>query len=444
LTAFVDGEVSARQRKAVQRLLHESADARALLQQFQENAKRLRDLPRRQLEPAFASRVLQSIAQRRVPHGRHRPMEPARPAVPAWVGLGVAASILFLIGVGSYLYFEAAQEWHNFQAAANRDAVTKSAQENALPEESPVSIAQQPDEPPSPLSETSQKPESAPKVANSGSQSPSAPEGHEAPEAKQPGGASKLAVPTPKRKDLEEVSLPTVAMNLPVRELDRANHQQRLHKELQPDQCYRLELTCLDKSKAVERLQTALRSRGIRLLIDQDASVRLKNRRLKTDYALYTEGITVAELAKILEQLGRSDKQAESKKRGDGQFDQLLILSLTADDRKELSTLLGVDPLQAQPAKHKAPLGVDIRQPISSGTVAQVSQSLAGQGTPRPEPGKPINAKPAEKLAVLLAYSPVRTKPASSKEIRQFLDSRPQRQAGTVQVFLVLRNVAGL
>jgi hypothetical protein len=166
----------------------------------------------------------------------------------------------------------------------------------------------------------------------------------------------------------------------------------------------------------------------------------LKNRRLKTDYALYTEGLSIANLGKILEHLGRADKQAEARKRGDGQFDQVLILSVTADDRKELAALLGVDPLHPLPAKPKTPLGVDIRQPLENGTVAQVSQSLEGQGTPRPEPGKPVAVKPPERLAVVVSYAPVRTKPSTSKEIKQFLDSRKEQRPGTVQLFLVLRD----
>jgi hypothetical protein len=95
------------------------------------------------------------------------------------------------------------------------------------------------------------------------------------------------------------------------------------------------------------------------------------------------------------------------------------------------------------PAKPKTPLGVDIRQPIANGTVAQVSQSLAGQGTPRPEPGKPATSKPPERLALVVPYPPGRPKPGSSKEIKQFLDSRKECPPGTVQVFLVLRGING-
>jgi hypothetical protein len=440
LTAFIDGEVSARQRKAVQCLLDQSPEARTFLQQLQDDARRLRSLPRQQLEPVFSSVVLQAIGDRRLHHGRHRTIELTRPALPAWVGLAIAASILLMIGVGSYLYFEAAQEWYNQQIAAKKESGANSALEHAQPGGSATSAATPSDQPGTPNAQPEEP--SAPSVAQSAPKTPSSPDDRPDP-AKQPGASSQFGVPTPKVKGLEEVAPPTVALSLAVRELDRTDHQQRLRKELQPNQSYRLELTCLDKGKALDRLQGALKGCGIRVLIDQDTAVRLKNRRLRTEYALYTEGLTVEELAKILELLGRADRQAESKKRGDGQFDQVLILSLTADDRKELSALLGVDPLQPAPAKPKTPLGVDIRQPISSGTVAQVSQSLAGQGTPRPEAGKPVPAKTGERLGVLVSYAPVRTKPAASKEIKHFLDSRKERQPGTVQLLLVLRGVNG-
>jgi hypothetical protein len=442
LTAYIDGEVSARQRKAIQHLLHQSAEARALLGQLQEDARQLRRLPRHRLEADFSGRVLLTISERRLHHGRRPPVSTPRPAFPAWVSLAVAASVLLMIGVGSYLYFEAAQQYAE-QMAAKKNAEENSPPEKELPAGPSTAVAKQPDQPTALKRPVDEPPNPTANVAQSNPQPPSLPQGPLPEPLRQPRGSSTLAVPNSRIKELEEAPPPTVALSLPVRSLDRNESRQRLRKELRPDQGYRLELACLDKAKALDHLQGALKSHGIRLLMDQEAQVRLKNRRLKTDYALYTEGIFVEELAKILEHLGRIDKQAEAKKRGDGQFDQVLILSLTADDRKDLATLLGVDPLHPLPAKPKAPLGVDIRQPISTGTAAQVSQSLAGQGTPRPEPGKPVTVKLPERLALVVPYAPVRTKPTASKEIKQFLDGRKERQPGTVQMFLVLGSVNG-
>ena len=63
LTAFVDGELSQRQRKAVMRLLHRSSEAREVLRQLQENAHRLKQLPRHKVEPSLVRDVLQAIAE---------------------------------------------------------------------------------------------------------------------------------------------------------------------------------------------------------------------------------------------------------------------------------------------------------------------------------------------------------------------------------------------
>ena len=46
LSAFVDGELSSRQRRHVERLLRRSGEARTLLRRLQEDARELRHLPR--------------------------------------------------------------------------------------------------------------------------------------------------------------------------------------------------------------------------------------------------------------------------------------------------------------------------------------------------------------------------------------------------------------
>src|SRR3984893_2193595 len=104
LTAYVDGELSTRQRKAVSRLLHRSEEARNLLEQLQQDADVLRGLPRLRLDRDLSSQVLLTIHQRRLHPGRHRVTVPP-PAFPAWTGLAAAAAVLFVIGVGSYMYF---------------------------------------------------------------------------------------------------------------------------------------------------------------------------------------------------------------------------------------------------------------------------------------------------------------------------------------------------
>ena len=104
LTAYVDGELTSRQRKAVSRLLHRSDEARKLLEQLQQDAEILRRLPRLHLDRDLSSQVLLTIHQRRLHPGRHRLAAPP-PAFPVWTGMAAAAAVLLVIGIGSYVYF---------------------------------------------------------------------------------------------------------------------------------------------------------------------------------------------------------------------------------------------------------------------------------------------------------------------------------------------------
>src|SRR5262249_27342526 len=156
-----------------------------------------------------------------------------------------------------------------------------------------------------------------------------------------------------------------------------------------------------------------LKAHNVGLTIDPEAQARLKQPRLHTNLVLYAEDLTADDLVKLLQQLGAEDRKAEAKKRGDGQFDALVLTRMGKEDRKELSELLGVDP-------------------------KQVTQTLSGQGsTPRPDPNKPA-AKAPDVQALVLPYNPVRPRPGSA-EVKRFLEARKQPRTGAVQLLLVLR-----
>ncbi len=74
---------------------------------------------------------------------------------------------------------------------------------------------------------------------------------------------------------------------------------------------------------------------------------------------------------------------------------------MTDSDHKELSDLLGVDPVKVQPPKETAALGVDPRKPVSDQTAGQLVAALAGQGR--------AGAKStAEHTMLAMPYNPVR------------------------------------
>lgn len=103
LTAFVDGELSRRQRKAVLRLLHRSSEARSLLGELQENAHFLKQLPQHRLPEDFPNSVLQAIERSGLrPAGLF-----VRSAAKPWRFGWVAAAACLLIAVGTW----AAVEW---------------------------------------------------------------------------------------------------------------------------------------------------------------------------------------------------------------------------------------------------------------------------------------------------------------------------------------------
>jgi len=93
LTAFVDGELSQRQRKAALRLLQRSSEAREFLRQLQENSHKIKQLPHRKVEPSLVDEIVRAIAEQKA-----QPMQPAaKPRRRRWmpyVAATLAASLL--------------------------------------------------------------------------------------------------------------------------------------------------------------------------------------------------------------------------------------------------------------------------------------------------------------------------------------------------------------
>lgn len=419
LTAYIDGELSARQHRAVERLLRKSEEARGLLQKLQDDAAMLRSLPRQQLEEDLSHQVLRTIADRRL-HLARRAALSHGPAFPNWAGAVAAASVLFAVFCGSYLYFYASAHSQRQGTLAQKDGDKNQAANTVTGIEDPMVDPEvpKPDQPRIPETVVATSPNvTLPK--------PDLPAFRaDLPPAENP-EAGVDARPSRKLETLEEIYQLPIALSLSLRDLEQKKVKEQLRAELQKEDAYRLELFTLGNSIAFERVKAAFEARGIGLLVDQLAQFRLKNPGWKTDYVFYVEGITQEELATILEKLGADDHKAEA-----------ILLSLTEPDHKELSRLMGVDPTKLDPPR-KGPHKVDIRKPINELTAEQLRQA-----PPRPEPGKPA-AKPFTRQGLVLSYNPVRPKPSASKEIKSFLDGRSERKPGTLQLLLVLREGSG-
>src|SRR5205823_6721130 len=106
LTAYVDRELSARQRRAVHKLLRRSAEARALLRKLQEDSHSLLELPPPPPAPDFTDSVMLSISQHDILLPPRRVLRPKQ-GISLWTGLAAAAAVLLAVGATSYLLVSA-------------------------------------------------------------------------------------------------------------------------------------------------------------------------------------------------------------------------------------------------------------------------------------------------------------------------------------------------
>ncbi len=443
LTAYVDGELSARQRRMLQKLLRRSPEARKLLKQMQADSHELRALPPARLEQDLSDSVLTLIAQRQIQPPRPRPAPPPMPMplVPAmlWPYVAAAAAILLAVGGASYLFFAS-----SFEPVSTRGSVAKEehkpAPQNNEPEPNvgpQTTIGEKPPEdktkdtpPPKP----EDKPNPPTVVVKD---KPTAPKPQDDPK---PPTAMDDAITAPSMELFElkkvDVALPVVVK---LHQLDQEAKRKGLLDELQKTNSFRLELPCANGTKVFERVQAACKAENIAVLIEQTAQERLKKSQFKTNYVIYLEDMTPEELTRWLQRLANEDTKAETKKQPDPQLEALVLTQMTKQDREQWSKLLGVDPATIQP---KGPLGTDLSKPLSEKTAEQVAAALAGQGgAPRPDASKP-GVKAPEQTALVLAYNPVRPNP-KAPEVKRWLDKRKPPRPGTLQILLVLRSMNG-
>jgi hypothetical protein len=396
LTGFVDGELSNRQRRAVQRLLRRSPEARTLLRKLRHDAVRLRSLQRPHAAPDTSERVVRAIRQRGLQPGGRGTAASVRPTY--WYGYAAAAMVLFAVGLGSFLFFSRPKQQKN-----GADQIA----ESIVPQDQ-------------------QKETGRERTDDTGKIIPGTPKGvgksgGSANEMASAGGVKMASPDESSWVKISPVEPPIVAAPIEnmelfkptvveapfslirdVRQLEAA----KLRGEIEKETALRVELPCREAVKGFNRLKAALKEVNISLLIDSEAENRLSKPRLKTHYAILLENITADELAQMLAHLGAEDKKAaEAKPKSDGQFSKMIANRLTDTDRKELADLLRVErPLLDRVEKIDA--------------------------------GKPGGN--AERAALAVTFNPVRPA-ANSKEVKRYFETRKVTKADAVQVLLVIR-----
>lgn len=437
LTAYVDGELGAKDEEAALTLLRESVEARNLLHQLQQDADALRTLSRVGTPRDLAADVLAKINQTPAPSIRPRSTAP-RPATtwPLWTSFAAAAAVLLVVGTSSWLYVAslptnnpvplpvaAVAEASLPDVVMTPDTKSDKGTATAKVEERPINGPELMPEPRVLVKAAEPKP------AGSGN-------------TEVPGKTSQdeiLASPAHNKLELKEAKLPRLALTLGLRDLDQEKHQ-RLRAELRREASQRVDLPCVDGSLAFPRLQTVCREQGIHLLLDEEARKCLAIPVKGINYLIYTDQVTADELGKLLAQLGQEDKKAETQRRGSGQFNNFTIDAWKPTEQLWLTRSLGEDLMQPARPQPATPAGVDVRKPVSAGTSDQVAQTLKGQGTPRPAGDQPDwNGK--DRLALVLVYQPERApRPANAPLVRFFFSNRKEVGPQPVQLMLILRN----
>jgi hypothetical protein len=104
LSAYIDGELPAQERAAVERWLEESLEAREKLDGFRRLSGLFADLPRNEVPPEFPTNVLQ-LAERRMLLPEARPVQP-RQSLRHWAlagGSSIAAALILGLMLHAYL-----------------------------------------------------------------------------------------------------------------------------------------------------------------------------------------------------------------------------------------------------------------------------------------------------------------------------------------------------
>lgn len=452
ITAAVDGELSATEARAFQRLLESSAEARALYTKLQNDSARVRRMPQVPAPADLTAKILARIAAT-TPAPRPRtarpaptaprpqpltqPAHPAKPApahrFPTWVPVAIAASLLLCVTAGSFAFF-------NNQTSA-KNAVAKNPWSNALPapQEAPTAIPA-PNTPPPP---EQPRPDPVSVAKNDVSPVPPLP----MPKVVSPPAVALAPEPRPVVPDLlghqlfpKLPNFDLIQVRFPflrtVAELDREDIRQELLDELGHDPAYRFDLFVRDTARGVDVFQHAAKATGLTVFADAATLDKLKKKQAHA-VVIYTEALSAAELAALFARVGTEDAKYSPRV-----CDSLHATPIVRSDENELKAILGRDV-----GLYKRPVGSGGTgsngagqgrergdRPVSAGTIDSVTKALTSPP-----------AKPGEKPAVLMTWQTVpgvaRTVPAMSAELKQYLTKRGDRKPGVVPAIIVIRPV---
>lgn len=436
LTAAVDGDLAPAQERAVRRLLRNSAEARTFFARLKHDSRRLRRLPAVAPPSDFVAGVMGEIAERGLQPTPPPPEPRPRRAPMAPYAVVLAASVLFVLTLGAFLYF---------------------GDHSPTPSDSPFDLADATivDPPlhdltprggsifPTEVDVQADDPVLTPEVPNP----PGVAVADHVPEQPipDPGPASpqideqRLTSPGQTILNPFEVVPLTRMLILSPLELDREESQTKLLEELNQSKAVRVELFCRDSLEAYRRVSSAYQEMGSSLMIDALAQSLVRDKQ-PTQFVFYCQTVQPEEFAALLRSLGDSDRAAEQQRLGTGVFDKVILTPFQAIDDEDLARLLGISNRQVEAGRIQ--LGSsgtrhDPSQPLSEDTAARVANALAnrseGDADSPPREGSPT---------LVLPFFPNWSGSLPSAQTQRFLQLPPDETPGTIPVLLMLRIVA--
>jgi hypothetical protein len=405
LTAYVDGELSARQRKAVQRLLRKSSEARVLLRQLQGDADAVRRLPRPRVDPDFPQRVVGTISERGLRPARQSAagVQPRR-SFP-WLGWAAAAVVLVSVSGLSYLVYPllVKKEHRETPVAVKPQGPAKAA------DQGPRDLGPQPD----PISKDMLA--KGPKKdtdtgSRSGSENRSDDKHSPRDSRKGPGDSHSkndpdtVTAPPKGDGDRLKIALPRLSVMAELRDFEEKETRAKLLAQLQKGKAHYLMLFCPNTAGTLEQLRGVLAQSGMALLIDQDVQNRIQ-RRAKPNLTLYAENVTPNEVVNLFQQLAKAEQTAAARSKVARPSAFLVATDLPDKIGQQAAKLLRIPP---------------------------------GGKSPPPKPPAAGSGRSLLVVPYLEEDAPFPPRAARSKEVQHYRSGRAKVLPGTVQVVLVL------
>jgi hypothetical protein len=250
LTAYVDGELTNRQREEAMRLTQQSAEARQVLNELQDHARQLRQLPPRKLEPTFAAALVQKLRRSETTSRRRFGLRPTHYAI--------AASLLAILAGGL--------SWLLNRPGRAVDPAPNIAVNKPTPESPPKAVD--------------------PLVAQVVE-----------------GVFSEFARPLPPERP---------GTKLAFEDLAKTQWHEHLVGGMAKQQSVHLDVAVTNQRQAVHRLETVLENKGIKVVVDALARGKLGDQKVRTDFVIYAENIRADELAAMLYELGTDERARTS------------------------------------------------------------------------------------------------------------------------------------